>query len=200
MPNPENIPTLLIDAAKMVASNPTLRKFILRHRYSSQDDPISWEDLELGPYGRQLEIWYLRSGTSCDHQSRIVPADEPFVNHDRMYWRVGKRWRPDASIVEAWRRTVGPDAKYCFLKDIYDEDARTVTWQPEGEDGQTSQYVLDLEWEEPGGTIDLELGQLKKPYERNNKFFGPWTGKDAEIYKRYTASPPSSPLPEGWIE
>ena len=119
----------------------------------------------------------MRSGTSCDHQNRKVPADAPSVNTDRMYRRVGERWRPEESIVEAWRRTVGPDVKYCFLKDIYDEEERTVTWDSMVEDDEKSQYGLDLEWEEPGGTIDLELGQLKKPFERNRKFFGAlgWT-------------------------
>jgi hypothetical protein len=185
----------------MVASNPSLRKFILRHRPASDNDSrIFWADNVLILYGRQLEMWYLRSGTSCDHQNRIVPADKPFVNTDRIYWRVGERWRPDASIVEAWRRTVGPDVKYCFLQDIYDQNERTVTWQKEEEDGKRSQYVLDLEWKEPGGTIDLELSQLKKPYERNIALFGPWTEKKSEIFTWITASPPDSPLPEGWIE
>ena len=200
IPNPENIPTLLIDAARMVALNPSLRKFILRHTHSPRYYRINWKNSELGPYGRQMEIWYLRSGTSCNHQSRVVPADEPFVNNDRIYWRVGERWRPDAIIVEAWRRTVGPHVKYCFLKDIYDEDARTVTWKSTGEDYETSQYGLDLDWEDPGGTINLEVGQLKKPFAQGNNFFGPWTEKEAEIHPWRTTSPPDSPLPEGWIE
>ena len=94
-----------------------------------------------------------------------------------MYRRVGERWRPDESIVEAWRRTVGPDVKYCFLQDIYDEEERTVTWDSTVEDDEKSRCGLDLEWEEPGGTIDLELGQLKRPFERNRKFSGPELGK-----------------------
>lgn len=197
-PNPDNIAGFLIDAASMVASTPSLRKFILRHRPASDNDSrIFWADNVLIPYGRQLKLWYLRSGTSCDHQNRIVPADAPFVNTDRMYWRVGERWRPDPSIVEAWRRTVGPDVKYCFLKDIYDEEERTVTWDSTVEDDEKSRYGLDLEWEEPGGSIDLELGQLKKSFERNKKSFGPWTGKDLDMYRWFTASSPDGPLPEG---
>ena len=145
---------------------------------------MPWADVELGPYGRQLEIWYLRSGTSCDRYDRIVPADEPFVDTDRIYWRVGERWRPDPSTVEAWRRTVGPDDKYCFLQDTYDQYGKTVTWQLECEDGQRSQYVLDLEWEEPGRAIDLMLGQLKKPYERNNRVFWALDWKGGEYLQR----------------
>jgi hypothetical protein len=63
------------------------------------------------------------------------------------------------------------------LQDIYDEEERTVTWDSTVEDDEKSRCGLDLEWEEPGGTIGLELDQLKKPFERNRSLFGPWTGR-----------------------
>jgi hypothetical protein len=174
MPNPEYIPTLLIDAAKMVASNPTLRKFILRHRHSSQFDEISWADPELIPYGRHLEVWYLKAGTHCDHQSRRIPADEPFVHIDRMYWRVGERWRPDVNIIKAWQTAVGSDVNYCYLKDFYGDYGHSVAWQSAGEDYEYLHYVFDPEWEKPGGVIDLELNELKKAYDGGRNVYGPW--------------------------
>jgi hypothetical protein len=162
MPNPETIPEFLINAANWVRTSPRLRKFILRHRHSSQGNRIFWDHEELEAYGRNLEVWYLRSGARCDHDINIVPADEPFISRDRMYWRVGDRWRPNSGIVEAWRRAVGPDVKYCFLKDMYSQDrGRSMTWQY-NYDLQRCQYALDVEWEEPGGSVDLEVKELKQ--------------------------------------
>jgi hypothetical protein len=184
MPNPETIPDFLTNAAEWVRTSPRLRKFILRHRHDPQRNYICWDYEELIPYGRHLEVWYLRSGASCDHDINIVPADAPFTSQDRMYWRVGDRWRPDTRMVEAWRRAVGPDVKHCFLKDIYTCDGRSMTWQYT-EDLQNEQYVLDVEWEEPGGSIDLDTRELKRPFERTIFVYGPWP--EAEVRERYGA-------------
>lgn len=117
MPDPELIPVLLKDAARMVASCKHLRKFIIRHRHNANRERITWDHTEIIAYGRNLEVWYVRSGTSCDHANKVIPADRSFVDIDRMYWRVGERWRPDASIVDAWQSAVGSEVLYCYLKD-----------------------------------------------------------------------------------
>lgn len=184
MANPETVPDFLIDAANWVRTSPRLRKFILRHRHHSQDNRICWAHKELEAYGRNLKVWYLQSGVRCNHDIDIVPADEPFISQDRMYWRVGDRWRPNTGIVEAWRRAVGPDVNYCFLKDIYSQDGEGVTWQY-NHNLQRWQYVLDIEWEEPGGTVDLEVKELEQPFMRSCTIRGPWP--EAEVRERYGA-------------
>lgn len=184
MPDPETVPELLLGAARMVSSCTRLRKFILRHRRSAHRNLITWNYDELTPYGRNLEIWYVRSGTRCNYGNRHVPADQAFVNLDRMYWRVGDRWRPDASIVGAWQAAVGLDVNYCFLRDIYDLSGKSITWQIM-DDLERRQYILDLEWEEPGGTIDLELGKLKPCFEYGHTVFGPWPFDRPELYDYY---------------
>lgn len=199
LPNPETIPHFLVDAANMVASTPCLRKFILRHTTGSSRDQPNWADNELIPYGRHMEVCYLRSGTSYDSENRQIPSDKHFLSSDRMYWRVGERWRPDANIIKTWQHAVGPDVKYCFLKEIYDTQGLSMTWQPDLGDDR-AHYTLDLEWEEPGQVIDLELGKLKQPYRRSNWVFGPWDEEHANTYSWMKASDPESPLPEGWIE
>lgn len=173
MPSSATIPNFLIGAARTVESSTRLRKFILRHRHSSRDRAIFWNPSELIPYGRHLELWYLRSGVQPTHDDKIIPADESCSTFDRIYWRVGDRWRPDAGIVDAWRSAVGPAVKYCFLKDFYDYNGKSMTWQ-HTEDLQKEQYVLDVEWEEPGVTVNLEVGELKQPFERGIVVHGPW--------------------------
>lgn len=194
MPDPETISEFVVGATLMVSSCIHLQKFILRHRYASWTEDITWAHRELRPYGRNFEIWYLRSGARCEHADKRVSEDEAYVNLDRMYWRVGERWRPDADIVNAWRSAVGSDVKYCFLKDIYCHPGDNMAWdRPGGTRKEPQQYVLNLEWEEPGGTVDLGLGELRQEYERNCSYFGPWPFEDRHMYDAH-------PYKKWWYE
>lgn len=48
-----------------------------------------------------------------------------------------------------------------------------MTWQSRS-DPETEEYALFPDWEKPGGVIDLELNELKQPFERQHTVFGPW--------------------------
>ncbi|KAF2627001.1 hypothetical protein BU25DRAFT_411108 [Macroventuria anomochaeta] len=173
MPNPEIFLDFMIDAARPVEVSTRLRKFILRHGHSYRDDKISWNPTELLPYGRHFELCYLRFGVRCNHGNKEVPVDEPFVMRDRIYWRVGDRWRPDARAVDAWRSAVGSEVKCCFLKDFYDQNGRNMSWQP-SEDLQWQQYVGEVEWKEPGRDASLELSELRHLLKRGIVVHGSW--------------------------
>ena len=178
MPNKETIPDLLIGAARFVEASTRLRKFVLRHRHNSRDDNISWTPSELLPYDRHFELWYLRSGAQCDNGSHTVPVDESFVVRDRVYWRVGDRWRPDKDIIDAWRKTVGADVKYCFLKDFYDYDGNNQSWRWSSKLDRW-QYDGVVEWEVPGQSGVDDLRELRKPFHSSMAVHGPenWGGK-----------------------
>lgn len=107
IPSLETVLDFLVDTADWFRTSPRLRKIILRHRHHSQDNRICWAHEELEVYGRNLEVWYLRNGTCCDHDIDIVPADEPFISQDRMHWRVGDRQ------MESEHRHAGGAASCC---------------------------------------------------------------------------------------
>jgi hypothetical protein len=146
-PNETIITDLMVDVANFLEASSTMQKFILRHRHSAEEsNTITWKPWKLEQYGRtrNFQFWYLRSGAHRNHNDKFnqcrIPADEPFVMRDRIYWRVGERWRPNAKIVDALGRTLGKDVKFCFLSnDFWDE---RHWWG--------SQYNGDVEWEEPG--------------------------------------------------
>lgn len=150
MPNETAVTDLLTGIAHFLESATCLRQFILRRRFSMEENSHhkGWDPWELGRLQPNFEFWYLRSGVRRggyvdEWQKCRIPADEPFVTRDRIYWSVGERWRPNSTIVDALRKVVGPDVKSCFMKE--------QLWNKTG--GRGWLYEGDVEWEELGNDL-----------------------------------------------
>jgi hypothetical protein len=125
LPNPEIIPKFLSEAAEFVQAHPMLRMFLLGTKYQKN----FWNEDDMD---RFFEVWFLRSGTTRCSSGRFnwarVPAEEKILNWNRLYWRVGDRWRPDEAVLQSWRNATGPDTKVLFLDENRwdDRDPRSI--------------------------------------------------------------------------
>lgn len=120
-PNPELIPSLLLDAARFVETFRHLRTFILRHRNGRNErDQVRW------PYegmDRHLEVLLVKGGRPRgdywkeDRIGRLkIHADNSFIGYNRLYWRTCS-WRPDEHVLEAWKKAAGANAIMFYLKE-----------------------------------------------------------------------------------
>jgi hypothetical protein len=125
LPNPEIMPGFLSDAAGFVQTSPMLRMFLLGTRYRKH----FWNEDDMK---RLFEVWFLRSGTTRCNSSRFnwarIPAEEAILDWNRLYWRVGDRWRPDEAVLQSWRNATGPNTKVLFLDENRwdDRDPRAI--------------------------------------------------------------------------
>lgn len=114
LPNPETLPLVLSDAACFVQGSSKLRRFILR---CMDGGKIFFKPSNLGTE-RPFELWYLQQGTPRTEKGwPQIPADNKYMKWNRLYWRVGQRWKPDDEVVQAWCKATGPDTKVFFLKE-----------------------------------------------------------------------------------
>jgi hypothetical protein len=65
---------------------------------------------------RAFLLVLLRPGELCSNPNLKLAFDEERYNDKhRMWWRVGDRWRPSKSILNAWKECVGEMGTVGFL-------------------------------------------------------------------------------------
>ena len=113
LPNPEVIPEFLSDAARFVQTSSRLQKFCLG---VDKPDYTIWNEPSMN---RVLEVCFLRRGTTKSDPRYPpwiqIPAEQKILDWDRLYWRVGDKWRPDNTVMQAWKNATGPGTKVLFL-------------------------------------------------------------------------------------
>jgi hypothetical protein len=124
LPNPEIIPEFLSDAASFVQACPNLTKFILGTRRAVHETrSFCWNHKDMD---RIFEIWFLRKGTTRSDPKSFpwpkIPAEENILDWNRLYWRVGDKWRPDDTVMQAWKNATGPETRTFFLDEKKWED------------------------------------------------------------------------------
>ncbi|KAF2635479.1 hypothetical protein P280DRAFT_511132 [Massarina eburnea CBS 473.64] len=116
LPNPETIPPFLLAASQFVGKSPKLCKFILCYcEFEGGGWTPKWNEEGMERY---FELWFVRQGTprTVAGWPKVI-ADEKYMKWNRLYWRVGKHWRPDDEVVGAWNKATGNDTKVFFLNE-----------------------------------------------------------------------------------
>ncbi|KAF2727768.1 hypothetical protein EJ04DRAFT_581803 [Polyplosphaeria fusca] len=132
LPTNATVAPLLLAAAETAKNACSLRKFVMR-----ACDGLSYDYTEFvkPSMKRPFLIMLLRPDEICsDMRIKLGFDEEHYRQQNRMWWRVGDRWRPEGDVIKAWKAAVGYGGTVGFLMEYqikttrYDDMFKTTKY------------------------------------------------------------------------